>query len=192
MTKPAFQSRYSSLSISLHWLMLLLLVAVYACMELREFYPKGSDFREGLKSWHFTLGLSVFVLLVIRIVGRLTAGAPPITPVPPAWQALLAKLMHLALYAFLFAMPSAGWVILSASDKVIPFYGLNLPPLVGPDKALAEQVKELHETFATIGYFLIGLHALAALFHHYVTKDDTLKRMFPRRKFDEHQTGTET
>jgi cytochrome b561 len=79
----------------------------------------------------------------------------------------------------MIVMPIAGWVILSASGKTIPFYGLDLPALVGPNKALAEQVKELHETVATIGYFLVGLHAVAALFHHYIVKDDTLRLMMP-------------
>ena len=179
MTKSAPHSRYSSLSITLHWAMLLLLIAVYACMELREYYPKGSDFREGLKMWHFMFGLTVLLLVLIRIVARVTGGTPPITPDPPAWQTLIARLTHLALYAFMIAMPIAGWVILSASGKAIPFYGLELPALVGLNKALAEQVKELHETVATIGYFLVGLHAVAALFHHYIVKDDTLRRMMP-------------
>ena len=180
MTKSAPHSRYSSLSITLHWAMLLLLIAVYACMELREYYPKGSDFREGLKMWHFMFGLTVLLLVLIRVVARVTGGTPPITPDPPAWQTLIARLTHLALYAFMIAMPIAGWVILSASGKAIPFYGLDLPALVGLNKALAEQVKELHETVATIGYFLVGLHAVAALFHHYIVKDDTLRRMIPR------------
>lgn len=179
MTKSAPHSRFSSLSITLHWAMLLLLIAVYACMELREYYPKGSDFREGLKMWHFMFGLTVLLLVLIRVVARVTGGTPPITPDPPAWQTLIAKLTHLALYAFMIAMPIAGWVILSASGKAIPFYGLDLPALVGLNKALAEQVKELHETVATIGYFLVGLHAVAALFHHYIVKDDTLRRMMP-------------
>ena len=179
MTKSAPHSRYSSLSITLHWAMLLLLIAVYACMELREYYPKGSDFREGLKMWHFMFGLTVLLLVLIRVVARVTGGTPPITPDPPAWQTLIARLTHLALYAFMIAMPIAGWVILSASGKAIPFYGLDLPALVGLNKALAEQVKELHETVATIGYFLVGLHAVAALFHHYIVKDDTLRRMIP-------------
>lgn len=179
MTKSAPHSRYSSLSITLHWAMLLLLIAVYACMELREYYPKGSDFREGLKMWHFMFGLTVLLLVLIRVVARVTGGTPPITPDPPAWQTLIARLTHLALYAFMIAMPIAGWVILSASGKAIPFYGLELPALVGLNKALAEQVKELHETVATIGYFLVGLHAVAALFHHYIVKDDTLRRMIP-------------
>lgn len=162
--------------------MLLLLVAVYACMELRGYYPKGSDFREELKMWHFMLGLSVLLLVLIRIVARVTGGTPPITPDPPAWQTLFARMTHLALYAFMIAMPIAGWVILSASGKAIPFFGLDLPALVGPNKALAEQVKELHETVATIGYFLVGLHAVAALFHHYIVKDDTLRRMMPGQR----------
>lgn len=179
MTKSAPHSRFSSLSITLHWAMLLLLIAVYACMELREYYPKGSDFREGLKMWHFMFGLTVLLLVLIRVVARVTGGTPPITPDPPAWQTLIARFTHLALYAFMIAMPIAGWVILSASGKAIPFYGLDLPALVGLNKALAEQVKELHETVATIGYFLVGLHAVAALFHHYIVKDDTLRRMMP-------------
>lgn len=179
MTKSAPISRYSSLSITLHWAMVLLLIAVYACMELREYYPKGSDFREGLKMWHFMLGLTMLLLVLIRVVARVTSATPLITPDPPAWQTLVAKLTHLALYAFMIAMPIAGWVILSASGKAIPFYGLDLPALVGPSKALAGQVKELHETVATIGYFLVGLHAVAALFHHYIVKDDTLRRMMP-------------
>ena len=179
MTETVIRLRYSSLSVSLHWVMLILLIAVYACMELREFYPKGSDFREGLKMWHFMLGLSILLLVLVRIIARVLGSAPPITPLPPAWQELLAKVTHLALYAFMIAMPIAGWVILSASDKAIPFFGLNLPALVGPNKALAGQVKELHEAVGTIGYFLVGLHAVAALFHHYIVKDDTLRRMMP-------------
>ena len=171
--------RYSSLSIILHWLMLLLLASVYACMELREFYPRGSDFREGLKTWHFMLGLSVFVLVLIRISARVVGGTPPISPQPPKWQNILAKITHFGLYALMIGMPIGGWLILSASGKPIPYFGLELPALVGPNKALAEQIEEIHETIGTVGYYLIGLHALAALFHHYVVKDNTLRRMMP-------------
>lgn len=179
MNSAVFSHRYAPSSIALHWAMLLLLAAVYACILLRENFPKGSDLREGLKTWHFMLGLTVLALVVVRIVARLMTTSPPITPEPPPWQTLLASLLHYALYAFMIAMPIAGWVILSASGKIIPFFGIELPALVGPSKSLAEQVKELHETVATIGYFLIGLHALAALYHHYVRKDDTLRRMLP-------------
>lgn len=173
--------RYSGLSIAMHWLMVLLIAAVYACIELREYYPRGSDIREGLKTWHFMLGLTVLALVLIRIVARLAAPPPPITPAPPAWQALLARFVHLALYVLMIGMPIAGWLILSASGKPVPFFGLELPALMAESKAAAERIEELHETVGVIGYYLIGLHALAALFHHYFVKDDTLARMLPGR-----------
>ncbi|MGE5721908.1 MAG: cytochrome b [Sphingomonadales bacterium] len=182
MNSSVLRQRYSPLSIALHWVMLLLLVAVYACIELREFYPRGSDIREGLKSWHFMLGLLVLILVIVRLVVRLTSVTPSITPEPPAWQALFAKATHLALYAFMLAMPIAGWVVLSASGKAVPFFGLELPALVGQSKPLAGQVEEMHELVGTIGYFLVGLHTLAALFHHHVVGDDTLRRMLPGRR----------
>lgn len=182
MTWKNTTDRYGALSIGMHWLMLALLIGVYACIELRGFYPKGSDLREGLKMWHFMLGLSVFALVFVRSAIRLAGAMPRIQPTPPAWQQYLAKLMHAALYVFLVAMPLLGWLTLSTSGKVIPFFGLELPALVGPDKALAGTVKEIHETIGTIGYYLIGLHAAAALYHHHFMHDDTLRRMLPQRR----------
>jgi len=174
--------RYGALMIGMHWLTLLLLVAVYACVELREFYPRGSELREGLESWHFMLGLSVFVLLFVRLALRFVSGPrPPVRPPLPAWQEHLAALMHLALYAFLLVMPLLGWLVLSAEGKPIPFFGMQWPALVGPDKGLADSLEEIHETIGTVGYYLVGLHAAAALVHHYVSRDNTLLRMLPRR-----------
>jgi cytochrome b561 len=71
--------------------------------------------------------------------------------------------------------------LLSAAGKPIPFFGLDLPALISENKDLARTLKELHETCGTIGYFLIGLHAVAALFHHYIVRDNTLLRMLPKR-----------
>jgi cytochrome b561 len=172
--------RYGALSIGLHWLMLLLLMAVYATIELRGQFPKGSDARELMKTWHFMLGLSVFALVWIRLVAHMTDSAPRIEPESPRWQALIGKAMHGALYALMIGMPLLGWVLLSAEGKPIPFFGLHLPALVAESKTLADSVKEIHETGGNIGYFLIGLHAAAALFHHYVTRDNTLLRMLPK------------
>ena len=179
MAPATARQRYSTLSLSLHWLMLVLLVAVSACTALRDFWPKGSDFREGLKTWHFMLGLSVLALVLVRTAARLAGTIPPINPPPPAWQMRLAGLLHILIYALMIAMPILGWTLLSATGKPIPLFGLMLPPLVAPDKTFADQVKEIHETLATIAYFLIGAHALAGLFHHYIARDDTLRRMLP-------------
>ena len=175
------ESRYGSLSVGLHWLMLLLIAAVYACIELRGNFPKGSDIREGLKTWHFMLGLSILVLVLVRLVAHFIGTVPRIAPDPPQWQRLSAKLMHLALYALMIGMPLLGWLTLSAEGKLIPFFGMQLPSLVGESKSIAGWAKELHETGGTVGYVLIGLHAAAALFHHYVVRDNTLRRMLPSR-----------
>jgi cytochrome b561 len=171
------RDRYGTLTITLHWLMLVLLAAVYACMELREIWPRGSDPRELIKTWHYMLGLSVFALVWVRIVARLAGTTPPIVPPIPAWQHWGAQATHGLLYLLMIALPLAGWTILSAEGEPVPFFGLTLPPLTGANEALAEQVEELHETGGTLGYWLIGLHAVAALFHHYVRRDNTLRRM---------------
>ncbi len=175
-------ARYAPWSIALHWLMLLLLAAVYAFIELRSLFPRGSDPRNTMKALHFMLGLSVFLLVWLRLLVRLRNPPPPITPTPATWQTRLGGLVHIALYILMIGMPIAGWLILSGEGAQIPFFGLSLPPLMGPDKALASQVKEVHETVGTVGYWLIGLHAVAALFHHYWLRDDTLARMLPWRR----------
>lgn len=168
--------RYSRPSVILHWLMLLIIVGVYATIELREFWPRGSLTREGLKSWHFMLGLTIFGLVWLRIVARFVWPSPaPLAE--PAWRKMIAKVTHLLLYVLMIAMPLAGWLILSAEGDPIPYFGLELPPLTSPNEALAGQVEELHELGGTIGYWLIGLHAAASLFHHYILKDNLLRRM---------------
>jgi len=173
--------RYGTLSIGFHWLMLLLLVAVYACINLSDLYPKGSEQRAALKTWHYMLGLAVFPLAWLRLAVQLAGPVPRIAPVPPRWQQLSARAVHVALYALMIGMPLLGWLMVSASGKAVPFFGLELPPLVGKSRSLQKLLEEIHETGGTIGYFAIGLHAAAALFHHYLVKDNTLARMLPQR-----------
>ncbi len=172
--------RYSSISIAMHWVMFLLIVAVYACIELREIYPKGSDPREALKMWHFMLGLCVFILIWVRLFFIVKGKSPDIVPTPPRWQHLLSKAVQGLLYLLMIGLPILGWLMLSAKGKVIPFFGLELPALMGENKALGDLFKEIHETGGVVGYYLIGLHAVAALFHHYVMRDNTLLRMMPK------------
>jgi cytochrome b561 len=76
-------------------------------------------------------------------------------------------------------LPLLGWLILSAEGAGIPFFGLSLPPLIAPDKALAGQLEDLHKTIGETGYWLISLHALASVLHHHLLKDGTLRRMLP-------------
>ena len=80
----------------------------------------------------------------------------------------------------LMFLPLTGWMMVNAFGNNVPFWGMELPPLAVADRAAGLRMKELHETIASLGYLLIGLHAIAALYHHHVMKDDTLQRMRPR------------
>ncbi|HET8750506.1 MAG TPA: cytochrome b [Sphingomicrobium sp.] len=171
---------YNRLSIGLHWLTFLLFVAVYSTIELRELFPRGSDLRSAMKWWHASIGLSILAVAGLRLVVRLFA-RPRSPGETPAWQRALSGGTHLALYLLMIALPLIGWMMLSADGKPIPFFGVGLPPLISPNEGLAEQLEEVHETIGTLGYWLIGLHATAGLFHHYVLRDATLSRMLPAR-----------
>jgi cytochrome b561 len=181
MIRPDAVARYSIASIILHWLMLLLIIGVYAAIEFREFFPKGSEPREALKMWHFMLGLSVLGLVWLRIAARLIWVTPHFSSEEPAWRRAIARGIHFALYLFMIGMPIAGWIILSAEGKAIPFFGVELPALIHSNGQLADQVEEIHELGGTIGYWLIGIHAAASLIHHYILRDRTLARMMPER-----------
>lgn len=169
--------RYTKPIIFLHWFTVLLMIAVYATIELRVIYPKGTEPREFLKALHFMFGLAVLVTVVLRAYFRVTSTAPKIVPPPGRIATALAHFMHLILYIFMIALPIAGWLMLSAAGKTIPFFGLELPPLIAENKALAKEIKQIHQTVGNIGYFLIAFHAAAALFHHYVMRDNAIKRM---------------
>ena len=175
-------ARYGALNIGLHWLMLLLIAAVYALMELRGIFPKGSDGRVLMMNLHYSLGLSVFALAVIRVLVNLSSKAPAIVPDPPGLQKRLAKLVQLALYVLMLGLPLAGWLTLSAKGAPIPFFGLQLPALIAASESTARLIKDVHETGAAVGYFLIGLHSAAALWHHYFMRDNTLLRMLPGQR----------
>ena len=181
MIRPEPSGRYSVASIALHWLMLLLIVGVYAAIEFRELYPKGTEPRETLKMWHFMLGLSVLGLVWLRIAARLVWMTPPSSPDEPAWRHAVARATHLGLYIFMIGMPIAGWLILSAEGETIPFFGFELPALVAENEQLAERTEDIHKLGGTVGYWLIGIHAVASLFHHYILRDRVFERMIPPR-----------
>lgn len=177
-TSPARET-YPPALIAIHWLTVVLIVAVFASIELREYFPKGSDARNGLKTLHFMLGLTVWLLVLVRLVLRSRERAPQIVPPPSAWQIGAAHAMHALLYAVMIAMPVLGWLVLSGEGKPVPFFGLTLPPLMSENKDLAHQIEDVHVFIGNAFYYLIGFHTVAALAHHYLAKDNTLVRMLP-------------
>jgi len=175
-------SRYCSGIIILHWLMLLLFIGVYATVEGHEMFPEHSSTGELLMFWHFQLGYAIFVLVWLRLIFRLASNVPPAAPGLPPLMHQLARGMHILLYVLMILMPITGWLTLSAEGESTTFLGLTIPMLGGLNHSFGEFVEEIHEIVGIAGYFLIGLHTVAALFHHYVLRDNTMHRIIPRLK----------
>lgn len=172
-------SRYSRAVRLLHWTTLVLLIVVYATAELRGFAPRGSGLRAQVMQWHMFLGVLVLLLVLPRIGARLARPAPAILPPPARLLALAAKATHLLLYAFLVLQPLLGLITAQSGERavVIPLLQWPLPLLFGPDHDLHEITEDLHVGLGKIFYAVIGLHAAAALWHHFVVRDNTLRRM---------------
>ncbi len=173
--------RYGSLPIALHWLTLLLMAAIYIFVELHEIFPKDSPGRSFMMRAHFSFGLLVMLLTLVRLGLRWTSPVPRIEPPIPRWQTVLSHWVHGLLYALMLGAPLAGWLMISAAGRPIFFFGMELPALLAKNEDLFKQIKEMHEIAGTLGYALIGLHAVAALVHHYIMQDNTLVRMLPKR-----------
>jgi len=113
----------------------------------------------------------------VRALSRLTHPAPPLLPMP-AWQRVSAQFVHGLLYLMLLVQPITGWIFSNASGRAIVYLGLiPLPNLVSKDKALAATFKNLHSSGGVVLAIAVGLHVLAALKHHFIDRDDTLRRM---------------
>lgn len=173
------RERYGGLTIALHWLIVLQLIGVYICINLVDLFPEHSDPQRLLKTWHFLLGLTVLGVALARLLNRLSAPSPAFLVSTPRWQRWLASAVHATFYAFLLVMPLLGWLTLSAEGHPISIFGATLPSLMASSEAWAHTLKEIHETIGVAGYYLIGLHAGAALFHHFVVRDGTIARMLP-------------
>ncbi|SIR56999.1 cytochrome b [Pseudacidovorax sp. RU35E] len=175
------RARYAPSAIALHWGMALLIVAVYGCMLASDNFPRGSEPRTLLRGLHYSLGLLVLPLACLRLALVARQPRTAIVPVPAVWQERLAHWMKVALYALMLAMPLLGWLSLAAKGTAVAFFGLPLPSPLPPAPNFAHLIKEVHEAGATVGYGLVGAHTAAALVHHHVLRDNTLRRMLPGR-----------
>lgn len=172
-------ARYAPVLRHLHWLMAVLMLVAYVAIEQRSLFERGTPARFAMVQTHFWAGLTIFALAWWRLAVRFRKGAPPVTPALPPWQSIIAKVMHVALYAFFIVMPVLGLATAWTDGKVLylPFTDIVLPALLAADKDLAHDLEELHGTIGDVFYWVIGFHVLAAIYHHLVRRDDTLKRM---------------
>jgi cytochrome b561 len=173
-------ARYTHGAIALHWLMALLIVSNF-CLGLYMSDLPLSPTRIHLFNYHKWTGITVLLLAALRLLWRLTHKPPPALPMP-RWQHVAAESVHWGLYVMFFAVPLAGWAYSSAAGFPISWFGvLPLPDFVPKDRALAGDLKELHETLAWVLFAFVAVHLAGAMKHTLIDRDGLLHRMLPHR-----------
>lgn len=173
---------YRPVQKALHWAIFLLVLACYGLTYNEVFFAKGDPIRD-LSWWsHISLGLLLTALIAARLLARLALGTPPLPSTMSGMEVAAAKGAHFLLYALMIGIVGLGITLTWLRGDALTFFGLfTIPAPIAPDRDLAHQVKELHELCADGILVVAGLHAVAALWHHYVRGDDVLTRMLPRR-----------
>ena len=152
---------------------------------------KSNDFSQLLliSRVHHTNGFLILILATLRLTWRATNPTPALPPGLAAYQRVLARLTHVFLYALLFAFPLSGWATLSAYEGEFPifFFGWENVPRIVPQAvdgshAPYEFYAEIHKACWRIGAVVLGLHVVGALWHHFVAKDNVLRRMLGRTR----------
>jgi len=161
---------YGAVARALHWLMAALLILQWLVGEKPKLL--------GGISLHFSLGLSLLLLVMIRLAWRITHPAPPPAASAPRWERLVARAMHYAWYLLMIALPISGILNRQLRGKTTSWFGLiDFPAWLSPDKYWAHQLEELHETLATVFLVLLAVHVAAALKHHFMDRDGVLRGM---------------
>lgn len=174
------QDQWGSVSKALHWLVVVLILAMAWLGLTMGDLPNGPD-KIATYALHKSIGISILAIVLLRLCWRLYAGAPLAVPGTPRWQQRIASFAHWALYALLLAMPLSGWVLNSSSGFPLQWFGLvNLPAITGKDHELHELAEEIHELLFWIMVALVVAHAAAAFYHHLFQRDATLARMLPK------------
>jgi cytochrome b561 len=170
---------YSLSSRLAHWATALLMVLAFSLVWLREDLPKG-DLRSAMLVWHQWAGLLILALLLPRLLARWFTGVPPLSGLP-VWQRTIARLTETGLYLLIVAQPLAGWLMASLKGRPVSLFGMMVPALAAPDRALAKQIEGLHELGGTLILVFVGLHVLGALYHQFWRRDGVLASMLGGR-----------
>jgi cytochrome b561 len=178
-SRPMSSERYGAITQLSHWVTVLLVGAAYVLS------PGGSETRvysaaaDAARQWHESVGLVLFAVVLLRMVWRLFSVTPQPAPAA-AWMKASAKAVQWALYALLLAIPltaiAGAW--LEAHPLTILGIG-NIRPMLAPAHDFGASLAYIHTILGNVIIWLAGLHAAAALFHHYMLRDATLRSMLP-------------
>lgn len=172
--------RYSTPARLIHWIMaaLILLTIPAGLVMVQPGLDRG--LQNALFVFHKNVGVVLIVLVVLRLAWRLSHPAPPLPATLPRWQARIAGLSHMALYALMVVVPVAGYVRVRAGGFPIEALdAMGAPALVPRSDALAELAKSIHYGAGLAIAGVIALHVGAALFHGIVKRDGVFSRIWP-------------
>ena len=174
--------RWGAVTKALHWIIALAVIGLLCVGLWMIDLPMSAD-KVRVYALHKSVGVTVLALALIRIAWRLGEKTRPGLPFGmPQWERAAAWSSHLLLYVGLLLMPLSGWLFNSAANFPLQWFGwLTIPGLTGPDPEIKVLARAIHHWTAYALIALLSLHVLAALKHHFVDRDETLRRMLPGR-----------
>jgi cytochrome b561 len=174
--KNEMRASYNAVIRAVHWVTLALIAGLFILAWAIDELPL--ELRSPALQIHKSLGITVLSLTIVRLLWRFGAGVPDMPSDLPMLQKLAARVTQYALYALLQIQPLVGWLWSSAEESQINYFFLiRVPWLISPDKQLSKTLGHLHGLLGNVLLGLIGLHAAAALYHHFVRRDDILRSM---------------
>lgn len=175
-------ARWGAIAQLFHWVIVALVITQFVLANIAANLPLGMAKLAALAR-HKSVGITLFGLALLRLLWRWMNPVPPLPDTLKPYERVLAKITHFALYALLLVMPVTGWIMSSARKFPVSWFNLvQLPDLVAPNRALYEAMLHTHHFLAWLLLATAVLHVLAALKHHFILKDDTLRRMLPFTK----------
>lgn len=177
MRAPVNAPAYTPVAKGLHWLMAALILGLAALGIVMHEMPL-SPLKLELYAWHKWFGVTVFLLAWLRLAWRLTHRPPALPATLSAPLQRLAHAGHALLYVLMIVIPLSGWLMSSAKGVQTVWFGIvPLPDLLGRDRELGDLLQLAHKLLNLLLLLTLAGHVLAALWHHFVLKDDTLRRM---------------
>lgn len=184
------RARYGSVAMLLHWVIALSIIGMIALGLYMHDLPLNDPQKFPLYQLHKSIGLTILGLSVFRLLWRLVNRVPPLPDGLKAWERFAARFTHFAFYVMMIGIPLVGWAMVSASPWGLPTYWFGVAQVphlpyfsTAPNKAELEgTLKFIHYWLAIGTLGLLALHVGAALKHHFILKDDVLKRMLPGTK----------
>ena len=172
-------TRYTGVAMGLHWIMAFALFGVFSLgvyMHDLPFSPSKLQYF----SWHKWAGVTLFVLVFVRLTWRLTHRPPALPSDMPRWQQLMAAATHHGLYLLMIAIPLTGWLMSSAKGFQTVWFGvLPIPDLLEKSEEMGDLLRNVHEALNILLALAVFAHVGAALKHHIINRDDVLTRMLP-------------